>query len=190
MTASDGTSTAVASFTVTVLTSTVPGAPQNLVATVSRNTVLFTWQAPSTAATEPVQTYVLDAGLTPGATAISLPLGNVLSFAATAPDGTFYVRVRAVTPAGSGPPSNEVVVTIGQSGPPLPPLSLLATVQGTTVTLAWTENPLGPVITQLSDRVRHGGGARRPRGDSAAALHPHPRGRRTARYPTSCGSSP
>ena len=68
-----------------MLASTVPGAPQNLVGTVSRNTVLFTWQPPSTAATEPVQTYVLDAGLAPGATAISLPLGNVLSFSPRRP---------------------------------------------------------------------------------------------------------
>ena len=109
--------------------------------------MLFTWQAPSTAATEPVQTYVLDVGLAPGATATSLPLGNVLSFATTAPDGTYYVRLRAVTAAGSGPVSNQVVVVIGQNAPPLPPLSLLATVQGTAVTLGWTENPLGPVIT-------------------------------------------
>ena len=35
---------------------------------------------------------------------------------------------------------------LGQTAPPLPPLALLATVQGTAVTLQWTENPLGPVV--------------------------------------------
>ena len=78
LTASDGSATAVASFTVTVMTSTVPGAPQNLVAVVSRNTVFFTWQPPASPSGEPVQTYVLDAGGAPGTTLLSLPLGNVL----------------------------------------------------------------------------------------------------------------
>ncbi len=52
-----------------------------------------------------------------------------------------------MTAAGSGPPSNEVQVALGQAAPPLAPLALLATVQGTAVTLQWTENPFGPVIT-------------------------------------------
>jgi hypothetical protein len=146
LTASDGSLTAVATFTVTVMASSVPGAPQNLVAVVSRNTVFFTWQAPLSASGEPVQTYVLDAGGAPGATQVSLPLGNVLSFSATVPDGVYYVRLRAVTPAGSSPVSNEVQIALGQTAPPQPPLALLATVQGTAVTLQWTENPLGAVI--------------------------------------------
>jgi hypothetical protein len=144
--ASDGTLTATAAFTVTVTASAVPGAPQNLVATVSRNTVFFTWQPPSSSATEPVQTYVLEAGAGPGAANISLPLGNVLSFSATVPDAVYYVRVRAVTPAGPGPVSNEVLITLGQAAPPQPPQALLASVVGTLVRLQWTENPLGPVI--------------------------------------------
>ncbi|MGD9902375.1 MAG: Ig-like domain-containing protein [Vicinamibacterales bacterium] len=146
LTASDGSLTAVATFTVTVMTSTVPGAPQNLMAVTARNTVFFTWQAPATATGEPVQTYVLEAGGSPGAPTISLPLGNVLAFSATVPDAAYFVRLRAVTPAGSGPPSNEVQIALGQAAPPLPPLALLATVQGTAVTLQWTENPLGPVV--------------------------------------------
>jgi hypothetical protein len=146
LTASDGSATAVATFTVTVMASTVPGAPQNLVAVVSRNTVFFSWQAPTSASGEPVQTYLLQAGATPGATQVSLPLGNVLAFSATVPDAIYYVRLRAVTPAGTGPPSNEVQIALGQTAPPQPPLALLATVQGTAVTLQWTENPLGPVI--------------------------------------------
>jgi hypothetical protein len=77
---------------------------------------------------------------------VSLPLGNVLSFSATVPDALYFVRLRAVTPAGSGPVSNEVQIALGQTAPPQPPLALLATVQGTAVTLQWTENPLGPVI--------------------------------------------
>jgi hypothetical protein len=144
--ASDGTLTATASFTVTVTASAVPGAPQNLTALVSRNTVLFTWQPPASASSEPVQTYVLEAGPGPSAANISLPLGNVLAFTATVPDAIYYVRVRAVTPAGPGPVSNEVVITLGQAAPPQPPQALLASVVGTLVRLQWTENPLGPVV--------------------------------------------
>jgi hypothetical protein len=146
LTASDGTLTAVASFTVTVLASTVPGAPQNFMATVSRNTVVFTWQPPASPSGEPVQTYVLDVGVTPGVTLFSLPVGNVLSFSATAPDAVYYVRLRAVTPAGSGPQTSDALVQLGQTAVPFPPLALLATVQGSGVTLQWTENPLGPVV--------------------------------------------
>jgi hypothetical protein len=146
LTASDGSLTAVATFTVTVMASTVPGAPQNLVAVVSRNSVLLTWQAPASSSVEPVQTYVLDAGGAPGVTQYSIPLGNVLAFSATVPDAIYFARLRAVTPAGSSPASNEVQIALGQAAPPLPPLALLATVQGTAVTLQWTENPLGPVI--------------------------------------------
>ncbi len=144
LTASDGALSTAASFTVTVQASTAPGAPQMLGATTARNRVVFSWQPPATA--EPVQTYVLDAGYAPGATALSLPLGNVLAFAASAPDGVYFVRVRAITPAGSGPVSNEVQIALGQAAPPLAPQALLATVQGTAVTLQWTENPLGPAI--------------------------------------------
>lgn len=145
LTASDGALTTAATFTVTVQASTAPGAPRMLAATTARNSVVFSWQPPATP--EPVQHYVLDAGYAPGATALSVPLGQVLAFAATAADGVYFVRVRAITPAGSGPASNEVQIALGQAASPLPPLALLATVQGTAVSLQWTENPFGPVIT-------------------------------------------
>ena len=63
-----------------------------------------------------------------------------------APSGVFYVRLRAQTAAGLSPPSNEIVLATGEGGPPLAPQALLATVQGTNISLRWTENPLGPVI--------------------------------------------
>jgi hypothetical protein len=145
LTATDGFVSTVASFTVSVQASVAPGAPRALTATTARNRVVFGWQPPSTP--EPVLAYVLEAGLTAGATAISVPLGQVLTFAATAADGVYFVRVRAITAAGPGPPSNEVQIALGQAAPPMPPQALLATVQGTAVTLQWTENPFGPVIT-------------------------------------------
>ena len=141
LTASDGFLTSQASFTVTV---TSP-APRTLIAVTARNLVQFTWLPPS--APDPVLAYVLEAGFTTGTTAVSVPLGPVLGFATAAPDGVYFVRVRAVTAAGTGPASNEVRVALGQAAPPLAPVALLATVQNRLVTLQWTENPLGPVIT-------------------------------------------
>ena len=146
LTASDGALTATTNFVVTVSASMPPGPPQNFAATVARNAVAFAWQAPPSAAVEPVLGYLLEAGYASGHTVASLPLGAVLGTSLIAPDGVFFVRLRAQTSSGFGPPSNEVLVVTGQAGPPLAPLALLATVQGTAVALQWSENPLGPVI--------------------------------------------
>ena len=145
--ASDGPTTATTSFVVTVTPSAPPSAPQGLTAVVVRSTVTLTWQPPTTTATEPVSGYRVEAGFAPGETLGTLALGSVLTHTITnAPGGVFYVRLRAQTAAGLSPPSNEVLLATGQSAPPLAPQALLATVQGTNISLRWTENPLGPAI--------------------------------------------
>jgi len=147
LTASDGALSSTASFVVTVSPSGVPGPPQHLAASVVRNRVTFTWQAPPSAEVEPVTGYRLEAGYGPGQTIAVLPAGNTLSFTVfTAPDGVFFARLRAQTAAGWSAPSNEVQFATGQAAPPFAPRSLLATVQGPAVSLAWTENPEGPAI--------------------------------------------
>ena len=143
----DGPTTATTTFVVTVTPSAPPSAPQQLTAVVARNTVTLIWQAPSTAPTEPVSGYRIEAGFSPGETLGTLALGNVLTHTITAaPSGVFYVRLRAQTAAGLSPPSNEIVLATGEGAPPLAPQALLATVQGTSISLRWTENPLGPAI--------------------------------------------
>jgi hypothetical protein len=117
----------------------------NLAATVSRNAVSLAWQAP-TAPASPVTGYVLDVGFSSGLTTQSFPVGNVLAFSATAPDGSYFVRVRAETAAGPTAPSNEVQIVTGQAGPPLAPLAVAAVAIGTSLGVQWAENPLGPVI--------------------------------------------
>jgi hypothetical protein len=146
LTASDGALTATTTFEVTVSASALPGAPQNLTAVVVRNFVVFSWQAPATAASEPVSGYTLEAGFGAGQTVGTLALGDVLTHTVNAPTGVFFVRLRAQTAAGFSPPSNEIQVATGEAGPPLAPQALLATVQGTAVSLQWSENPVGPVI--------------------------------------------
>lgn len=145
--ATSGGQTTTATFVVTVSQSVVAGPPQNLTAVVTRNRVTFTWAPPASAGVEPVSSYRIEAGFGPGQTAAVLPAGNVTSYTVfTAPDGVFFVRVRAQTAAGLSTASNEIQIATGQAAPPLAPQSLLATVQGTAIALQWTENPNGPVI--------------------------------------------
>jgi hypothetical protein len=127
-------------------------APRALTHQVSGFDLAFGWQAPLPAG-RPVAGYVLEAGLAPGHTLVSLPLGDVLQTSVRAPEGVFYVRVRAVTVAGPGPPSNEIVVATGTLAPPLAPAGLLATVQGTHVTLQWSHGPLGNIATAFEVRA-------------------------------------
>jgi predicted phage tail protein len=90
----------------------VPGAPLNLVSTVSGQDVSLTWSAPATGSAP--TGYLLEAGNAPGLANLAvLPLGPATSFATTGvPRGTYYVRVRAINSAATGPPSGEVAVVV------------------------------------------------------------------------------
>lgn len=91
----------------------LPDAPANLAASVAGSTVSLTWSAPAGACTP--TSYLIDAGSSAG-------LSNLASFdtrnTATSysergvDGGVYYVRVRAVTPAGPGAASNEIVVIV------------------------------------------------------------------------------
>jgi hypothetical protein len=57
--------------------------------------------------------YVLEAGSRPGtADIITIPLGRASNFAATAPVGTYFVRIRPISACGAGNPSNELQIII------------------------------------------------------------------------------
>ena len=88
----------------------LPAAPTNVAASVSGSTVSLTWTAPA----GPVTGYVLEGGTAPGLANIgALQVGAVTSFAIPgAPRGVYAVRVRAITSAGSGAPSSDVVVVV------------------------------------------------------------------------------
>jgi len=84
-----------------------PSAPGMLSATVSGPNVALSW-GPATDATS----YVLEAGSAPGASNLAQFPTASLGLATSAPPGIYYVRVRARSACGSGPASNEVVVTV------------------------------------------------------------------------------
>jgi hypothetical protein len=115
-----------------------PGAPSNFAATVTGTVVSFTWTTPTSGGA--VQSYVIAAGLTPGATDATVPTGSTAtSFLVGAPAGRYYVRVRGLNSAGVGPPSNEILVVVGNvcAVAPDAPSGLAATVTGVMVSLSW-----------------------------------------------------
>lgn len=122
---------------------TVPGPPTNLVAQVTGNVVVLIW---ATASGDPT-TYVIEAGSSSGLSNLAnFATGSTAtSFSGTAPDGTYYVRVLARNAAGTSPPSNEVIVTVGRGpcAPPGPPSGLTFSVTGNSVSLSWNAPATG-----------------------------------------------
>ena len=90
--------------------------------------------------------YLVEAGSGPGAANIARVLtGNAAPglIAQGVPNGSYYIRVRAVTPSGVGEPSGDASFVVGQSSggcvsTPLPPTTLAASVTGATVQLTWS----------------------------------------------------
>lgn len=85
-----------------------PAPPPGLSATVTGRDVTLSWIPADYAAG-----YVLDAGVAPSRTDLTVPLGDVtqVSFA-NVPPGTYYLRVRGGNRMGGGRPSNEVRVVV------------------------------------------------------------------------------
>jgi hypothetical protein len=124
-----------------------PSAPQNLAASVSGSLVTFTWDAPTTGGI-PAE-YVLEAGTFSGSTnVVFLSTGSLArSISASAPPGTYYVRVKARNINGIGAPSNEVVVAVAGAAVPQAPVGLSFSKSGQLVDLTWNPPPGGPAPT-------------------------------------------
>lgn len=122
-----------------------PQPPNGLTHTVTGNLVQLSWQ-PAALAT----TYVLEAGSGPGlADIVSLSTGSLPALNASAPPGTYYVRVRARNACGASAPSDEIVVVVAGCVAPGAPGTLVANVVGAAVTLTWGAaggNPSGYVV--------------------------------------------
>ena len=120
-----------------------PPPPTGLHAAIGGSSVSLAWFGPDAN----VDRYRLEVGTAPGlANLLTLALpGAQTTFAAAAPAGTYFVRVRGENACGSSAASGEVRLTVG-AGDPLPaaPTALTATVSGSTVALTWTPPP-GPV---------------------------------------------
>jgi TonB family protein len=110
--------------------------PSNLQASVAGNLLTLTWHAPSTAA----GAYVIEAGTAVGLSDIAIVqvTSTPTSLTASVPNGTYFIRVKALTQGALSAPSNEVVVTVGAGCAPPSAPTLAATVTGATVALSWS----------------------------------------------------
>lgn len=124
-----------------------PEPPFALSANVTGANVALNWSA---APFSSPSSYVLEAGLTPGAADLSYPVpAPTTSFGAIAPALKFYVRVRARNACGLSEPSGEIFFTPGGATPLPPPVQgVSATVATPNVLLQWTAQPdaLGYVL--------------------------------------------
>jgi hypothetical protein len=125
--------------------------PTNLVVSWTGSTANFTWTQPAadSADSETPGAYVLEAGLNPGDTFVSVPTGASTSFSVPVPSGTYYVRVRGISDGAESDATQEVVLT--PPGAPGAPSALTATGSAATLTLRWQEPTTGgaPTAYQL-----------------------------------------
>lgn len=142
-----GTSGASNQVAVTVTTAaacvSAPPVPAGVTGQAGGLLAALAWR-PSPAATG----YVLDVGLTSGATHASAPLGNVTAFQTVAAAGSYFARVRAVNACGSSGPSVEVPLTLGCSATAVVPGTLGVTSGGGAATFSWLA-PLGATSYRL-----------------------------------------
>jgi glucose/arabinose dehydrogenase len=115
----------------------LPGAPSGLEAAVTGRDVALSWTPP--AGGRPPTGYRLEAGFTPGAADIAtFDAGPAPALSVPdVPDGTYFVRVRAVQNTAVGPPSNEVRVVVAGCPVPAPPAGLVRSGSGNPVVLTW-----------------------------------------------------
>ena len=116
----------------------LPGVPTRVSGSVKRSRIALNWTAPLTGGA--VVDYVIEAGVAPGQTLYTTPVGNITSVAVPGVGtGRYYVRVRARNANGLSAPSNEVVLSVGCTKAPLAPTGLTANISEGLVSLAWTD---------------------------------------------------
>lgn len=134
-----------------------PSPPSGLTSSVSGNTVTLGWNGPG--AGQPVTSYIIQAGSQPAAVDVAnFSTGSTATSytAAGVPFGTYFVRVRAANGASISAASNEVRLDlVNTCVPPGPPTNLIASLAGSTVTLAWTAGS-GATSYQLQAGSRQG----------------------------------
>ncbi|HYB40500.1 MAG TPA: fibronectin type III domain-containing protein, partial [Candidatus Methylomirabilis sp.] len=92
----------------------VPGPPSGLTASAVGSFVTASWNAPTTG--EAVTSYVIEAGSAPGLSDLgSFGTGTPATTASASdvPAGSYFIRVRAQNAAGTGAPSNEILLVVG-----------------------------------------------------------------------------
>jgi predicted phage tail protein len=95
-----------------------PNAPTNLTSSVFGTFVTLNWTAPAGAC--PATGYVVQAGSSPGLTNLAvINVGASTTLSASAPPGSYYVRVIALNGFGGSGASNEILITVTTAPPNL-----------------------------------------------------------------------
>jgi hypothetical protein len=128
-----------------------PNSPENFSAVVGGSTVTVTWLPPSSGT--PPATYQLEAGSVPGGAdlAVVQTVGPQMSLTFPGiPPGVYHARVRGISVAGAGAPSNELAIAVREctQTPPVP-ASFGAAVKGRLVTLSWAVSGTADGPTQF-----------------------------------------
>lgn len=127
------------SATLVTLRAQAPAAPTGLSQIVAGTTVTISWN-PAPGATN----YIVQVGTAPGTSNLfNAAIGNTTTASGSVPNGTYFWRVAAMSPAGlTSPPSAESQFTIGGAAgpcvPPDAPQGFNASVSGLLVTLQWS----------------------------------------------------
>lgn len=88
---------------------TAPGAPKQFAASVSGHDLSLSWRDGGGITAG----YVLEVGLAPGQTALTIDLGGKTSASfANVPPGRYVARLRAINPFGVSRPSSDVVIVV------------------------------------------------------------------------------
>ena len=120
------------------------GTPSALrVVSVVGDAVTLAWATPT--AGIDASDYLLEAGIAPLQTVATVRLGSPMTIATVrnAPAGMFYLRLTAINGAVRGGTSNEVRVVVGLPEVPAAPTGLIGLVNGSALTLSWTNTMNG-----------------------------------------------
>lgn len=119
------------------------------VTSVVGNDVALRWTPPAFGPAP--SSYVLEGGVSPGQVLATLPIDSTvptLNF--TAPNGSFFLRLRAIAGGAASPVSNEVPLFVNVPVPPSTPSSLLGLISNSnTLSLAWRNTFKGGAPTSL-----------------------------------------
>ncbi len=119
-----------------VIPTTVQAPTGLYVASVSGNTATLRWNPPQLGPAP--DTYVLEGGVTAGSTMAVVPTGSTAPFfTITAPNGSFFVRMKSSRGGALSLPSNEVRLHVNAALRPDPPTNIQGAVRGSALWLAW-----------------------------------------------------
>ena len=120
----------------TVLPTTVQAPTGLYVQSVSGNVATLKWNPPALGPSP--DGYILEGGVAAGQTIAVVPTGSVATtFTIGAPNGAFYVRMKATSAGAQSLPSNEVRLFINAPLKPNPPTNIQGAVKNRDLSLAW-----------------------------------------------------